>query len=113
MTNTIVTYEQAQKLKDLGYNIPCYKYYSINKKGNREIELFEGDNIPALNYNVMEGYYSAPTIIEAINFMEQNILVNCNLPERYRDVILLYDSMASKLLDYSIKLLELNELTSI
>ena len=53
MTSEFVTYEQALALKELGFDEPCFAYYSINNIENKlfyDIDPDDGE-LTALNQN--------------------------------------------------------------
>ena len=58
MTSEFVTYEQALALKELGFDEPCFAYYSINNIENKlfyDIDSDDGE-LTALNQN--QFYYN-------------------------------------------------------
>ena len=75
MNEDFVTYELAVKLKEKGFNEPCYGYYHTNK-GDESIELCgngDADFLNSINFHRV----AAPTISQVLKWLieEQNMFV--------------------------------------
>ncbi|MBK5721404.1 hypothetical protein JGH11_11015 [Dysgonomonas sp. Marseille-P4677] len=68
----ITTYDQAKRLKELGYDRPTFKYLT---------EIFDyhfhNDKRIAKNHNEYEGVYSTPCISEALQWIREKYNVEC------------------------------------
>lgn len=64
MKNQFVTYEIAQRLKELGFNEPCLKWYSSNGKLHNNV----GD-ILSENQNTLYGCCAAPLWQQIIDWL--------------------------------------------
>ena len=68
----IVSFEIALKLKEAGFNIPCYHFYAIDEDEDGEIIYFlcHGKNSKLYDYNEACEYISAPNFTEALNWIK-------------------------------------------
>lgn len=92
----LCNFEQSQKLKKLGFNIPCRTYFFYNIE--RTLLIGEGD---IDNYNSEEwgDYFLRPTIVLAIKWLreEKAIFVYAGLPEFTRSAGLYTDHSYERL----------------
>ena len=66
----IVSFEIALKLKEAGFNIPCYHFYATDEDEDREDFLCHGKNSKLYDYNETCEYISAPNFTEALNWIK-------------------------------------------
>lgn len=82
-----VSFKQAKKLKELGFDLDCeYIYYLIS---NNNIPIFE--SYCTANYNEMERNWNAPTLSEAQKWLREvkgKIIIPCTM---HRENIMKYD----------------------
>lgn len=75
----IVTKKQAEYLKELGFNTPILKYYILESQSDTAVtQSFERD------WNVYSDRISAPTLIEAMDWIEDKFNIAVSLT-RYSD----------------------------
>lgn len=68
--NNIVTFEQAKKLKDIGFNAEVHRYFLYER-------LISSDDY---NWNgINEIHCSAPTVSEAIDYLRQDKGIACGV----------------------------------
>ena len=66
----LVTYEQAKRLKELGFNWKTWNFYLTGKFGLKNVEKELCEYSAHSNYNSYAGeYYSAPTVALALKWM--------------------------------------------
>jgi hypothetical protein len=65
MENLFVGYEQALALKDLGFDEPCFGFYTKDKVWRPASYSFEGTNYP---FNSVWPYTTAPLYQQAFKF---------------------------------------------
>jgi hypothetical protein len=82
MKDQFVTYEIAKKLKELGFNEPCFTCYSKKNQSDKECKLFD-DEISIHNWNEYSGQtYSSPLWQQAIDWLrEKHDIIVCFNPE--------------------------------
>jgi len=76
-----VTFEQAKKLKEIGFDIECREWYNFNKYSDKEDALIHGREFK--NWNILDhlnsvvGYASAPTISDALQWIREKKSIPC------------------------------------
>lgn len=70
----ITTYEQAKRLKELGYDKPTYQY--LTEKFDYH---FNNDKQTSKNHNAFDGVYSAPSLSEALQWIREKYEICCTV----------------------------------
>jgi hypothetical protein len=93
MKDQFVTYEIAKKLKELGFNEPCFTCYSKKNQSDKECKLFD-DEISIHNWNEYSGQtYSSPLWQQAIDWLkEKHSIKIIESPKFGWNIYLLYDN---------------------
>lgn len=74
LESEFVPYHIATKLKDMGFNEPCLRYFmmGILNPSNLTIDYSYFDEMSAINPN-MNNFKYAPTFLQAIDFIESKL----------------------------------------
>jgi len=89
----IVNFEQAQALKEVGFDWPCNSCYY-------DSERFSEITNQTINYNTRTNYYSAPTVALALKWFRQIPVKNINTTKKYRFEFALSCDLTSSIYDY-------------
>lgn len=76
MNNIFVSYEIAQRLKNLGFNEKCFSYYSFDEYLDLGWNI--GDNNSKLIKNNKE-WVSAPTFEQVLEFLRTQYFINIKI----------------------------------
>lgn len=72
-----VTYEISQKLKEKGFNEPCYGYYHLNG-GDDSFEFCGNDSFDFLN-SLNRFRIAAPFISQVLKWLREETKINVNM----------------------------------
>jgi hypothetical protein len=75
MENELVSYEHAIRLKELGFDEPCFGFYT-HKKKNRRYTNFDGDlndfqTLKNSSITMGDGWYTVPTYQQAFRWFRE------------------------------------------
>ena len=95
--NTPVSFEIAKLLKEKGFDIPCWSYYSSLNLYTFELGDWNNHTIGDTSMHKRNaGYYSAPTIVEVVMWLYEKhgiwISVDTDITGKFRQILRKHNS---------------------
>lgn len=79
MGNEFTNYKQSLRLKELGFNEPCFKYIYTGDTGINVDHYLDVEPSKAKDYNAMNLCISQPTFSQAFRFFRKNYYLFCGI----------------------------------